>query len=94
MRFCTIPGFYLKSWNEYAVPDGTGNVCDEFLPICDPYGIDTGHSPIQKILYRFARYIQNQEEHHRKKTFMEEYTRMLDEFEVPYDDRFLFKELE
>lgn len=39
-------------------------------------------------------YIQNQEEHHRKKTFMEEYTGMLDEFEVLYDTRFLFKELE
>lgn len=39
-------------------------------------------------------YIQNQEEHHRQISFMEEYKNLLDEFEVTYDTRFLFKELE
>jgi putative transposase len=36
-------------------------------------------------------YILNQEEHHRKKTFLEEYTDFLNEFEVDYDDRYIFK---
>ena len=36
-------------------------------------------------------YIQNQEEHHRKKTFMEEYIAFLDDFEIEYDERFIFK---
>jgi putative transposase len=36
-------------------------------------------------------YIMNQEEHHRKKTFKEEYTEMLDEFEVVYDPHYLFE---
>ncbi len=36
-------------------------------------------------------YILNQEEHHRKKTFLEEYTEFLNEFEVDYDDRYIFK---
>ena len=41
-----------------------------------------------------ANYIHRQEEHHRKKTFMQEYREMLDEFEVEYDPRYLFKQLE
>lgn len=40
------------------------------------------------------RYIQNQEEHHRKKTFTEEYIDFLDAFEVDFDERYIFKPLE
>jgi putative transposase len=36
-------------------------------------------------------YIKNQQEHHRKKTFAEEYLELLNEFEIEYDERFLFK---
>jgi len=36
------------------------------------------------------RYIQNQEEHHKKKTFKEEYIQFLQKFEIEYDERFLF----
>lgn len=36
------------------------------------------------------RYIMNQEEHHRTKTFKEEYVNMLQEFEVDYDEKYLF----
>ena len=39
-------------------------------------------------------YIQNQEEHHRKRTFLEEYEDFLREFEVEYDERYIFKPLE
>jgi putative transposase len=35
-------------------------------------------------------YIENQEEHHRKKTFKQEYVEFMQEFEVEYEDRFLF----
>lgn len=35
-------------------------------------------------------YIMNQEEHHRKKTFIEEYTALLRDYDVYYDDRYLF----
>lgn len=41
-----------------------------------------------------AQYIENQEEHHRKKTFSEEYKEFLDRFEVDYDEQYVFKELE
>jgi putative transposase len=36
-------------------------------------------------------YIKNQEEHHRKKTFLQEYHEMLDAFAVSYDQRYIFK---
>jgi putative transposase len=36
-------------------------------------------------------YIHKQEEHHRKKTFREEYIDFLKKFQVPYDERFLFE---
>ena len=38
-------------------------------------------------------YIQNQELHHKKKTFRQEYLDFLDKFEVDYDEKFIFKEL-
>lgn len=41
-----------------------------------------------------ATYIENQEIHHQKKTFLEEYRGFLDEFEIDFDDRYLFKEPE
>ena len=35
-------------------------------------------------------YIINQEEHHKIKTFKEEYLKMLNDFEVEYDEKYLF----
>ena len=36
------------------------------------------------------KYIQNQEQHHRKQTFLEEYIEALDKNEIDYDKRYLF----
>ena len=41
-----------------------------------------------------ANYIHNQEQHHHKKTFLEEYEELLKEFEIDYDERYIFKPLE
>ena len=38
-------------------------------------------------------YIQNQEQHHKKQTFLEEYVALLKAFEIEYDERYIFKEL-
>lgn len=38
-------------------------------------------------------YIQNQELHHTKKSFREEYIDFLEKFQVDYDEKFIFKEL-
>jgi putative transposase len=40
------------------------------------------------------KYIENQEVHHTKQTFLEEYKNLLDQFEVDYDERYIFKPLE
>jgi putative transposase len=37
------------------------------------------------------KYIANQEEHHRKKTFKQEYTHFLKKFEIEYKDEFIFE---
>ena len=39
------------------------------------------------------KYIENQEEHHRKKSFNEEYLEFLKKFEIAYDERYVFKDL-
>ena len=36
-------------------------------------------------------YVQNQEAHHRKTTFLDEYKMFLKKFEVDYDERYIFK---
>ena len=38
-----------------------------------------------------VKYILNQEEHHYKKTFREEYIDFLKEFEIEYDEKYLFE---
>jgi putative transposase len=41
-----------------------------------------------------TRYVLNQERHHARRTFKDEYVMLLDRFEVDYDDRFLFEWIE
>jgi putative transposase len=45
------------------------------------------HSQIDDVV----KYILNQEQHHKKKTFREEYLDFLNKFDVPYDERYLFE---
>ena len=40
------------------------------------------------------RYIQNQEVHHKKETFLDEYRHFLKVFEIEYDEQYIFKEPE
>lgn len=45
-------------------------------------------------LPKLIEYVKNQEAHHRKKTFLEEYKEFLDAFEVDYNERYIFHEIE
>ena len=45
------------------------------------------HSHIERVY----NYILNQEDHHKKKTFKQEYTDLLKSFEIDYDDQYLFE---
>ena len=36
-------------------------------------------------------YVRNQKEHHRKKTFIQEYTEFLDAFEVDFNEQYIFR---
>lgn len=48
----------------------------------------------QSALPNVIRYIKNQEHHHQRKTFLEEYVSFLDAFEIDYEEKYLFQELE
>ncbi|GAB3906171.1 hypothetical protein GCM10028803_38120 [Larkinella knui] len=55
------------------------------------YGAFTySHSQVDAVV----RYILNQEEHHRKRTFREEYLNLLEKFAVPFDTKYLFEWIE
>ena len=45
-----------------------------------------GHSQIGEVV----RYVQNQEEHHAKRTFRQEYLSFLKKFNIPYEEKYLF----
>ena len=45
------------------------------------------HSHIDSVV----KYILNQEEHHRKKSFQEEYKEFLEKFQIPYNSEYLFE---
>jgi len=48
------------------------------------------HSQIDEVV----KYIENQKQHHKKKTFREEYIEFLEQFNIPYDDRYILKDIE
>ncbi len=55
------------------------------------YGVFSySHSHIDAVI----KYILNQEIHHQKKTFRQEYHELLEKFEVPFEERFLFDFIE
>lgn len=43
---------------------------------------------------KVVKYIENQEMHHQKHTFIEEYKAFLKIFEIEYDERYIFKPVE
>ncbi len=47
----------------------------------------------QRDIDMIFKYIQDQEEHHKKQTFHEEYLELLTEFEIEYDEQYIFEEL-
>ena len=54
----------------------------------DGYGaFSYGHSQIETVY----NYILNQEKHHKKKTFREEYIKFLEKFHIQYNEKYLFE---
>jgi hypothetical protein len=45
-----------------------------------------GESQVETVV----RYIQNQEEHHRKVTFQEEYRKFLERYKITYDEKYVW----
>lgn len=45
-------------------------------------------------LPKLIEYVKNQKLHHQKKPFLQEYKEFLDLFEVEYDERYIFQEIE
>ncbi|MGF1555311.1 IS200/IS605 family transposase [Paucihalobacter sp.] len=66
------------------------NLTPERFEWQDGYGVFSYHRSQMDIIYK---YIQNQEEHHRKQTFRDEYIGLLKEFKVEYNEQYIFTEL-
>jgi REP element-mobilizing transposase RayT len=49
-----------------------------------------GHSQLDTVI----RYIQNQEQHHRRRTFKDEYLGLLKKFEIEFKEEYVFKFIE
>jgi REP element-mobilizing transposase RayT len=43
---------------------------------------------------KVAKYIETQDEHHKEKIFIDEYKKILKNFELEYDERYIFKPIE
>ena len=41
-----------------------------------------------------ANYIETQQEHHKKRTFLDEYKKILKDFDLEYDEQYIFKQIE
>src|SRR6266404_9452550 len=49
-----------------------------------------GHSQLDTII----RYIQNQEKHHQRRSFKDEYLAWLKKYEIPFEEKYVFKFIE
>lgn len=47
----------------------------------------------QSSLGNVIKYIQNQKEHHKKRSFHEEYLEFLEKYQIPYKEEYLFKKV-
>ena len=47
----------------------------------------------QRDLDQIYNYVKNQEEHHQKQTFRDEYLDLMKEFEISYDEQYIFQEM-
>ena len=54
----------------------------------DGYGV---FSYSQRDVDHIYKYVQNQEEHHQKQSFRDEYLDLLKEFEIGYDEQYIFR---
>ena len=55
------------------------------------YGVFSySHSQIDAVV----KYVLNQEKHHQKKTFRQEYDQLLKKFEIPFEEKYLFDFIE
>jgi putative transposase len=55
------------------------------------YGVFSySHSHINRVI----KYVLNQEKHHQKKTFRHEYHELLEKFEIPFEEKYLFEFIE
>ena len=52
-------------------------------------GFSYSHSHIDAVV----KYINNQEKHHRKKSFREEYRALLEKFNISFDERYVLKDI-
>jgi REP element-mobilizing transposase RayT len=47
------------------------------------------HSQIDQVI----RYINNQEQHHKKQSFQDEYIQLLNKFNIPFDEKFILRDI-
>jgi putative transposase len=65
----------------------TQKFCNGFFGWQDSYGaFSYSKSHVPDVI----RYIQNQEIHHQKETFLDEYRKMLKLFDIEYDEKYIF----
>jgi REP element-mobilizing transposase RayT len=66
------------------------NLTEERFEWQEGYGV---FSYRQRDVDQIYKYIQNQEEHHQRQTFKDEYLELLKEFEIGYDEQYIFQKL-
>ncbi len=85
-----IKGSSSKWINEKNFIRGKFSWQEACLPARQGYGaFSYSKAEVPKIIH----YINHQQEHHKRITFLEEYLVLLKEFEIDYDNRFVFKPL-
>lgn len=76
-----------------AIKGGSSGWIKEAVPSCGGFGWQDGYAAFtvsKSQVAEVSEYIQNQREHHRVKTFQEEYRALLNRHGIQYDERYLW----
>ena len=76
-----------------AIKGGSSGWLKETLPGCGGFGWQDGYAAFtvsKSQVSEIGEYIRNQREHHRVKTFQEEYRAFLKKYRVQYDERYVW----